>query len=69
MDVQCIDTLLGLPEFRVTGQLIGPHGLELHLERRETCLVCPHCQGCCARIKEGRDRWMRDLPILDRPVT
>ena len=69
MDFQCIETLLGLPEFRVTGQIIRPHGLDLHLERRETSLVCPHCQGCCARIKEGRDRCIRDLPILDRPVT
>ena len=69
MDFQCIETLLDLPEFRVTGQIIRPRGLELHLERRETSLVCPHCQGCCTRIKEGRDRCIRDLPILDRPVT
>ena len=69
MDFQWIETLLGLPEFRVTGQIIRPHGLDLHLERRETSLLCPHCQGCCARIKEGRDRCIRDLPILDRPVT
>ncbi len=31
--------------------------------------MCPHCQGCCSRIKEGRHRCLRDLPILDRPLT
>jgi hypothetical protein len=41
----------------------------LHLERRESYLICPHCQGCCSRIKEGRERCIRDLPMLDRPVT
>ena len=48
MDFQCIETLFDLPAFRVTGQVIRPHGLELHFERRETYLVCPHCQplGC-----------------------
>ncbi len=69
MDFRCIETLLNLPEFRVTGQVIRPHGLELSLERRDTYLVCPHCQGCCSRIKEGRDRCLRDLPILERPLT
>jgi len=69
MDFQCIEALLELPEFRATGQIIRPHGLELHLERRNTYLVCPRCQGYCSRIKEGRDRCIRDLPILDRPVT
>ena len=68
MDFQCIEALLELPEFRATGQIIRPHGLELHLERRNTYLVCPRCQGYCSRIKEGRDRCIRDLPILDRPV-
>ena len=69
MDFQCIEALLELPEFRATGQIIRPHGLELHLERRNTYLVCPRCQGYCSRINEGRDRCIRDLPILDRPVT
>ena len=46
-----------------------PHDLELHLERRDTYLVCPRCQGSGARIKEGRQRGIRDVPILDRPVT
>ena len=68
MDFECIDTWLERPEFRVTGQVIRPHELELHLERRDTSLVCPRCQGGCARIKEGRERCIRDLPILDRPV-
>ena len=69
MDFECIETWLELPEFRVTGQVMRPHDLELHLERRDTYLVCPRCQGSCARIKEGRQRCIRDLPILDRPVT
>ena len=69
MDFHCIDALLELPEFRVTAQVIRPYELELHLERRDTYLVCPRCQGCCARIKEGRSRCIRDLPLLDRPVT
>jgi transposase len=69
MDFACSETWLALPEFRVTGQVMRPHTLELHLERRDTALVCPRCQGNCARIKEGRQRCLRDLPILDRPVT
>ena len=69
MDFQFIETLLELPEFRVIGQAIKPRELELHLERRTSYLICPHCQGCCSRIKEGRDRCLRDLPMLDRPVT
>ena len=50
-------------------QVMRPHNLAWHLERRDTYLVCPRCQGSCARIKEGRQRCIRDLPILDRPVT
>jgi transposase len=69
MDFECIDALLELPEFRVTDQVIGPHRLELHLERRDTYLVCPRCQGCCERIKDGRARCIRDLPMFERPVT
>jgi transposase len=69
MDFECIEAWLALPEFRVTGQVMRSHNLELHLERRDTYLVCPRCQGSCARIKEGRQRCLRDLPILDRPVT
>ena len=69
MDFECIETWLALPEFRVTGQVMRPHDLELHLERRDTYLICPRCQGSCARIKEGRQRCLRDVPILDRPVT
>jgi transposase len=69
MDFECIETWLALPECRVTGQVMKPHNLALHLERRDTDLVCPRCQGSCARIKEGRQRCLRDWPILDRPVT
>jgi transposase len=69
MDFEFIETLLELPEFRVIGQVINPHELHLQIERRESYLVCPRCHGGCLRIKEGRDRCIRDLPILDRPVT
>ena len=69
MDFHCIEMLLDLPELLVVGQVIRPHELQLNLERRDSYLVCPHCQGCCCRIKESRDRCIRDLPILDRPVT
>ena len=69
MDFHCIEMLLDLPEFRVIDQVIKPHELQLSLERRDSYLVCPYCQGCCSRIKESRDRCLRDLPILDRPVT
>ena len=69
MDFECIEAWLELPEFRVTDQVIRSHELELHLERRDTSLVCPRCQGCCERIKDGRARCVRDLPLLDRPVT
>jgi transposase len=69
MDFDCIEMLLDLPEFRVIGQVIRSHELRLNLERRDSYLICPHCKGRCFRIKEGRDRCIRDLPILDRPVT
>jgi transposase len=69
MDFECIDALLELPEFRVTDQVIWPHRLELHLERRDTYLVCPRCPGCGERIKDGRARCLRDLPMSERPVT
>jgi len=69
MDYECIDALLGLPEFRVIDQVIRPHELELHLERRDAYLICPRCQGCCERIKAGRARCIRDVPMFERPVT
>lgn len=68
MDVYGIEALLGLPEFRVVDQVISPKRLELHLQRRETSIVCPRCQTCCSRVQESRPRCMRDLPILERPV-
>ncbi len=68
MDFKCIEALLGLPEFRVIGQVLGPTQLDLHLERRDTDIVCPRCQTCCSRVKESRPRCLRDLPILERPV-
>lgn len=68
MDVYGIEALLGLPEFHVIDQVIGPKRLDLSLERRDTCIVCPRCQTCCSRVKESRPRCIRDLPILERPV-
>jgi transposase len=68
MDVYGIEALLGLPELCVFDQVIRPTWLELHLERRETSIVCPRCQTCCSRIQESRSRCLRDLPILERPV-
>ncbi len=68
MDFNCIEALLNLPEFRVTAQVLGPKQLDLHLERRATCIVCPRCQTVCSRIKERRPRCIRDLPMLERPV-
>ena len=68
MDVYGIEALLGLPEFHVIDQVIRPKRLDLHLERRETSIVCPRCQTCCSRVKERRSRYIRDLPILERPV-
>ncbi len=69
MDFEFIETLLDLPEFRVIGQVIKPYEVQLQLERRDSYLVCPRCHGCCSRIQEGRDRCIRDLPMLDRPVS
>ncbi len=68
MDFNCIEALLGLPEFRVINQVIRPDRLDLHLERRDTSIVCPWCQTCCSGVKESRPRCLRDLPILERPV-
>ena len=68
MDFHCIEVLLGLPEFRVIHQVLGPQQLALHLERRDHHIVCPQCGTCCSRVKESRPRCLRDLPILEHPV-
>lgn len=68
MDVYGIEALLDLPEFHVIDQVIRPKRLDVHLERRDTSIVCPRCQTCCSRLKERRSRGIRDLPILERPV-
>jgi len=68
MDVYGIEALLGLPEFRVIDQVIHPKRLDLHLQRRNTSIVCPRCQTCCCQVQESRPRCIRDLPILERPV-
>ena len=68
MDFHCLEALLGLPEFRVIDQVLGPTQLALHLERRENAIVCPRCQTCCSGVKESRLRCLRDLPILERPT-
>ena len=51
MDFECIETWLALPEFRVTGQVMRPHDLEWHLERRDTYLVCPAVRGAALGSK------------------
>ena len=61
MDFHGIEALLGLPEFRVRGQRLGPQQLDLPLERRDTSIVCPRCQACCSRVKESRPRCLRDF--------
>ena len=68
MDFNCIEALLSLPEFRVIDQVLRPQQLDLHLERRNTSIVCPRCQTCCSQVKESRPRCIRDLPILEHPV-
>ena len=68
MDFQCVEVLLGLPEFRVIHQVLGSQQLEVHLERRDDHIVCPQCGTCCSRVKESRPRCLRDLPILEHPV-
>lgn len=68
MDFHCLEVLLGLPEFRVIHQVLGPQQLALHLERGDHHIVCPQCGTCCTRVKESRPRCIRDLPILERPV-
>jgi transposase len=68
MDVYGIEALLSLPEFRVFDQIIHLQRLDLHLQRRDTSVVCPRCQTCCSQVQESRPRCIRDLPILERPV-
>ena len=68
MDVYGIEALLGLPEFHVVNQVIRPKRLDLHLERRESAIVCPQCQSRCSQVQERRPRCIRDLPIVERPV-
>jgi transposase len=68
MDFQCVEVLLGLPEFRVIHQVLGSQQLDVHLERRDEHIVCPQCGTCCSRVKESRPRCLRDLPIREHPV-
>lgn len=68
MAFHCLDVLLGLPEFRVIPQVLGPQQLALPLERRDQHVVCPPCGPCCSRVQESRPRCLRDLPILEHPV-
>jgi transposase len=68
MNFDCIEAWLALPAFRVIDQVIGPKQLDVHLERRERTIVCPHCETCCSQVKESRTRGIRALPMLERPV-
>lgn len=68
MDFHCIEAFLNLPEFRIIQQVVSSQELTLHLERRDTAIICPRCRTSCSRVKERRPRCLRDLPILERPV-
>jgi transposase len=68
MDFYCMEAFIDLPEFHVINQVSRPQQLDIHLERRERTIVCPHCATCCSQVKESRTRGIRDLPILERPV-
>ena len=68
MGFHCIEALRGLPEFCVSGPVLGSQQLALPLERRDTSIVCPRCQTYCSQVKESRPRGIRDLPILELPV-
>jgi hypothetical protein len=54
MDIYGIEALLGLPDFHVVNQVIRSKRLDLHLERRDNAIVCPHCQTCCSRVLASR---------------
>src|SRR4029453_16613010 len=68
MDFHCLEALLGLPEFCVIDQVLGPQQLALHLERRDPSIVCPRCQTCCSQVKESRPRGIRDWLLFDSRV-
>ena len=68
MDVDGIEALLGLPKFRVFDLVIHSNQLDLHLQRRDSTIICPRCQTCCSRFNDSRPRCIRDLPILEHPV-
>jgi zinc-finger of transposase IS204/IS1001/IS1096/IS1165 len=68
MDFHCVEVLLGLPACRVIHQVLGSQQRDVHLERRDEHIVCPHCGTCCSRVKASRPRCLRDLPILEHPV-
>ena len=70
MDFYGMEACIDLPAFQadVINQVIRPQQLDLHLERRERTIMCPHCETCCSRVKESRTRGLRDWPMLERPV-
>ena len=68
MDFYCLEAFIDLPAFHVINQVVRPQQLDIHLERRERTIVCPHGATCCSRVKESRTRGIRDLPMLERPV-
>jgi hypothetical protein len=60
MDFHCLEALLGLPEFCVIDQVLGPQQLAWHLERRDPSIVCPRGQTGGSQVKERRPRGIRD---------
>ena len=53
MDFNCIEALLGLPEFRVIDQVLGPQQLALHLERRDTASCVPGARHAAPRSRRA----------------
>jgi hypothetical protein len=47
MDFHCIEVFLNLPALRIIKQVVSPQQLTLHLERRDTAIVC--CRSILGR--------------------
>src|SRR5712691_5608088 len=70
MDFDCLEALLGLPEFRVIDQVLNPQQLDLHLERpvtlwlhrrRFNCGACHHRPWEKSETFGARVKWTERL--------
>ena len=52
MDFYGMEAFIDLPEFYIINQVIMPQQLDIHLERRERTIICPHCATCCSQVKQ-----------------